>query len=233
VPTDPLAAVRYPDLTYAPNIPADLQKLIQDLVVNGVPKSATTSARDTAYTAYVAAGGTLADGRTCETDDAGYWTRLNGAWVGMYGIRAVGVSTTTQTANPGPTRLVNGLLINAYLKPGHAYTVKIGLRVWSTVSGDAASAVARLTLGGGTAVPGDPGVTWATADITSSGSANLYNLMGTGKPFQVTTAGTYTVSIWLSRTNGTGTLTGTFTGSGEMTCELYDVGVATTNMTVI
>lgn len=46
-----------------------------------VPRFATQAARNTAATAFVAAGGALADGMLSWTDDSGLWLRRGGAWV--------------------------------------------------------------------------------------------------------------------------------------------------------
>ncbi|MGZ6780293.1 MAG: hypothetical protein ACXVGO_15020, partial [Mycobacterium sp.] len=80
--TDPLTASRYPDASDGTNIAQYFQNLAYDMAVNACPRFPTTSARDSAYAAYLSAvGGTLANGRSCWTDDAGYWDRIGGAWV--------------------------------------------------------------------------------------------------------------------------------------------------------
>lgn len=81
MPNSPLTNTRIPDTTYATNVPTDIRNAIYDLEVAGTPRFTTVSARDTAYSNWIAAGGVLSDGRRCYTDDAGYWRRVGGAWV--------------------------------------------------------------------------------------------------------------------------------------------------------
>jgi hypothetical protein len=70
VPTDPLTASRYPGLNSSPNIPQDIQNAVWDLADNTIPRFATTTARDAAYAAWIAAGHTLASGMHCTVGGA-------------------------------------------------------------------------------------------------------------------------------------------------------------------
>jgi hypothetical protein len=81
VPNSPLTNTRIPDSTYTTNPPQDIHNAVYDLEVNGCPRFTTTTARDAAYSAWVAAGNTLANGRSCWTDDSGFWDRIGGAWL--------------------------------------------------------------------------------------------------------------------------------------------------------
>ena len=80
--TDPLTASRYPDSTDSPNVAQYIQNAVMDLSDNTIPRFATTTARDSAYSAYVSAGGAMANGMTCWCDSPGaYFDRIGGAWV--------------------------------------------------------------------------------------------------------------------------------------------------------
>lgn len=80
--TDPLTGSRYPSGNDAANIAQYFQNAVTDLADNTIPRFATTTARDTAYAAYVAAGGSMANGMTCWCDSPGaFYDRLDGAWV--------------------------------------------------------------------------------------------------------------------------------------------------------
>lgn len=81
MPNSPLTNTRIPDSTYTADIADIVHKAIYDLEGNTCPRFTTTTARDAAYSAWVAAGYTLADGRECYTDDAGFWDHTGGAWV--------------------------------------------------------------------------------------------------------------------------------------------------------
>lgn len=79
MPTDPLTGSRYPSSSAAPNVAQDIQNAVIDLADNTVPRFASTAARDTAYTAMVSGGGTMADGMMCTCAGVPY-RRINGTW---------------------------------------------------------------------------------------------------------------------------------------------------------
>lgn len=106
MPTESLTGARYPAPSVAPNVSQDIQNAVTDLASKTIPRFASASARDTAYSSWVSAGNTMVDGLTCYTqNDDRYWT-YRGGWVFFDGLApAVTVRRTT-----GPT----GLAINQW-----------------------------------------------------------------------------------------------------------------------
>lgn len=79
MPTDPLTASRYPASTAVPNVNQDIQNAVIDLSDNTNPNFATTTARDNAYTAWVALGNTMWNGMVCSVNGIPY-RRIGGVW---------------------------------------------------------------------------------------------------------------------------------------------------------
>lgn len=73
--TEPWSGARYPASTAAPNVPQDLQNAVNDLGKFSGPIYASTSARDTAFTNWLAAGNSAISGMRCfTTSDGRYWS---------------------------------------------------------------------------------------------------------------------------------------------------------------
>lgn len=103
--TETLTGARIPDLSYAPDI-SQLGISVRDIAGNTIPRFASTSARDTAYAAYVAQGYTLSAGMLCAVAGVAY--RYSGTtWVqmgrdttvgdGFLGAQTLITTTTTWT----------------------------------------------------------------------------------------------------------------------------------------
>lgn len=229
--TDPWTGARLGDMSDAPLGGQYDARIVTDLRTLTRPRFATQAARDAAVTALTAAGVTLPDGAECYTEDAGPWMLHNNIWVGAYGLRAYGTtpSSWTTTANPGPTRIANGLTVTTYMKKGRAYQYRAKFRAWSTSAADTVQAVARITRGGDTPDVTDPAVGEDSTTIEQAGAANLYRLRF-DDTFQVGTSGTYTVAPWVFHSSGSGVITVYPMPSGSMYAELHAVGVALTNV---
>jgi hypothetical protein len=65
VPTDPLTASRIPAGSDSPNIAQFFNNAVFDLADDTIPTFATETARNTAYTSWVTAGGAMRDGLRC------------------------------------------------------------------------------------------------------------------------------------------------------------------------
>lgn len=228
---DPWTGARQGDMNDAPLGGFYLAEVVAELGPLTIPRFPTVAARDAAVTALTAAGITLDDGAECYTEDAGVWILHNGQWVGAHGLRAYGTtpSNYTATANPGPTRIANGLTVTHYLKKGRAYSYKAKFRVWSTSAADTVQTVARITRGGDTPDVSDPAVGEDSTTIEQAGAANLYRLR-LDDTFQVNTTNTYTVAPWVFHSSGSGVITVFPMPSGLMYAELHDVGVALPNV---
>lgn len=78
--TDPITGARYPGSADAPNVNQDLQNLANDLSPLTHPYFTSTASRDTHYSSWVSAGGTMRDGLHCHVQGVGDQTYLSGSW---------------------------------------------------------------------------------------------------------------------------------------------------------
>ena len=80
MPTEPLTGARYPDSSYAVDVPQDIQNAVFDLADNTIPFFTSTAARDTDYASWVSNGGAMRNGLTCHVGATRY-VYVSGAWV--------------------------------------------------------------------------------------------------------------------------------------------------------
>ncbi|MCU1617206.1 MAG: hypothetical protein JWO98_4746 [Frankiales bacterium] len=113
MPTEPLTGAPYPDLNHDANI----AQIVQDAVTGLADATyagpfATTTARDTAFAAWVAAGNTMRDGLHCHVTGTGDQVYLSGAWktlpfyrtgAGTYNSNASGDIVVTHNLGQTPT----------------------------------------------------------------------------------------------------------------------------------
>jgi hypothetical protein len=132
LPTDPLTGSRYPASSDSPNVAQYIQNAVMDLSDNTIPRFATTTARDSAYAAYVTAGGVMADGMVCWCDSPGnFYDRIGGAWVvrprvafGRKTITTNGTGDFTVTHGLGVTPTVVFIMDHSiYGFGGHTYGI--------------------------------------------------------------------------------------------------------------
>lgn len=110
MPTDPLTGSRYPASTASPNVPQDIQNAVLDLANDTVPTYSTTTARDTAFSNWVALGNTMTDGLMCTVNDKPYIysTTVPAGWRPL--PRAVtGGTFSGQTSAGGDVLIAHGL----------------------------------------------------------------------------------------------------------------------------
>lgn len=81
--TSPLTASRYPQSTASPNVSQDIQNAVTDLEDNTIPYFATSGARDTAFTNWVAAGNSMRDGLYCHVQGTGLMQYVGTTWVSI------------------------------------------------------------------------------------------------------------------------------------------------------
>lgn len=81
MPTDPLTGARVPDGSYAPDI-TQVATAIFDISDNTIPFFASTTARDSAYSSWVANGGAMRNSLICAVGTTLY-KYASGAWVVM------------------------------------------------------------------------------------------------------------------------------------------------------
>lgn len=198
MPTDPLTASRYPASSAAPNVPQDIQNAVSDLSINTCPRFASTTARDSAYTAYTNAGGTLANGRSCWTDDAGYWDRIGGVWVAR-------VARSDVFGTSGNLSLLAGWAVfSAYHTPAW-YLSAQGL---VTLSGAVVRTGADVALGTGTQLQ-FANIPPAIQPVVTSSPGGAY--VGVNAPVV-----SYPARIWASNTSNFLSVIGMDSGTGTI-----------------
>lgn len=98
--TDPLTGSRYPESSDDTNLSQWFKNAVTDLSDNTIPRFTTTTARDTAYSAWVTGGGTMTSGLFCAV--AGVIQEYDGSTWGaplLYGIRLQRSSTVSVSNN--------------------------------------------------------------------------------------------------------------------------------------
>lgn len=134
--TEPLTGARIPDLSYSPNIPQDISNGVRDLASNTSPHFTSTGARDSAFSAWVSAGGAMRDGLFCTVGTKEYmYSSSASAWVEMGDAGAWSTYSVTISAAGGSFGLGNGSVTGRYRKIGQSCTVQILFVCGSTTSG--------------------------------------------------------------------------------------------------
>jgi hypothetical protein len=108
VPTDPLTASRYPASSDAPNVNQHIQNAVMDLSDNTIPRFSSTATRDTAYSAWVAAGNTMVAGLFCWVTGTGLMEYSGTAWA------VFAPSPTTLGGASSPTTDASGNFTQAH-----------------------------------------------------------------------------------------------------------------------
>lgn len=128
--TDPLTGARYPTSGDAAAIATYFQNLANDLSDNTIPVFASTSARDTAFTAWVAQGNSMHDGLHCFVTGLGDQTYVNSAWVNDAWTNLALASPWTAYVGTG------GVGSGVYASPGvrRVASYRAQLRGWLTCS---------------------------------------------------------------------------------------------------
>lgn len=81
MPTEPLTGTPYPAASAAPNVPQDIQNAVAGLADNTFAGPfASTTTRDAAFAAWVAAGNTMRNYLHCTVTGVGEQVYLSGAW---------------------------------------------------------------------------------------------------------------------------------------------------------
>lgn len=133
MPTDPLTGTDYPASNYAPNIAQFFQDVVLGLADNTIPRFATTTERDTAYTAHVAAGGVMEDGMVCFVGGL-FYERAGGVWTSRPGLKPQGLlhGTTTQSIPNDTYTVVN---LNTQVRAVGLTTTTASGRITATLAG--------------------------------------------------------------------------------------------------
>ena len=203
--TDPLTGSRYPETTDGSNVAQYFQNLAWDLADNAIPSFATTAARDTAYSTWVAAGNAMRNGLLCHVSGMGFLQYLGGAWVPLLGVVGYGSATVSSATFTTEGRITGSQNINLSLQAGHAYRIKGRGRLTTSSSTGAVvtlsvrCAITNLPTTSAPAVGTVRRVLTAAAELGSE-TAEMEGL------FTVATSGSYWLSPFLGSSGGSGQL---------------------------
>jgi hypothetical protein len=167
VPTDPLTGSRYPASSAAPNVAQDIQNAVLDLSDNTIPNFATTTARDSAYSAWVALGNAMRDGLHCHVQGVGDQTYLSGSWNTW---TAVAAATNVATYIGTGSAVTSGPYdVFGYCRVGNRVILRGWLQTTATVA-----ASTPLTAAFPTAVRPPKGRTiWPSFEVSGSQGASV------------------------------------------------------------
>lgn len=231
MPTDPLTGSRYPVSGDAPTIWTYIENAVKDLSDNTFPRFASTTARDTAFASWVGAGNAMTSGLHCHVTGIGdqVYSTSAGAWLLLSGQRMHGLQTTSFVANSTEARVTGGTNVTDTLVTGRKYEIKAQGAFDTDVDGN----TAELRLRGarsGTPTTTSTVLAISQTTITSTARPNTWNLYGT---FGVTVTASHTLSLFLRRFGGSGTVTVGVSGSGVFEYTITDIGPYTSGVPLI
>lgn len=147
MPTHPITGARYPTTGSSPNGPQQIQDAVTDLSTQVLPRFATTSARDTAFGAWTAAGNTLAEGMFAYTQaDDTEWYYNGTAWTWPRVARGYVAPRSSYTSHTTLANTLTGLpafdTTSTFIPSGR----HIRLTFTGHVSFDAASCAYTFTI---------------------------------------------------------------------------------------
>lgn len=172
--TEPLTGARIPDLSNTPNIPQDISNAVRDLAPDTVPHFTSTASRDSAYSAWVSAGGAMRDGLECTVGSKKYvYSSTASAWIEMGDAGSWGTFTPAPSAAGGGLNLGTGTAVGRYRKVGRVCHINIVITFQgaSATGGTGNIAIAGLPFTSATVTGGQ----WhlnATAFTTSGTNRN-------------------------------------------------------------
>jgi hypothetical protein len=117
---DPLSGARYPDLANATNPPQDIQNAVNDLSGVAVNRYTSTTARDTAYANWVAAGHTMVDGLECNVAGTHYIYRAS-VWRPIKSSAPLAATTNSVTRSDA---IADSWCVFVVSDPGFPYRIK-------------------------------------------------------------------------------------------------------------
>lgn len=228
--TEPLTGARKPEQSDGPLGGLQISHAVDDLAPLTDPYFATTSARDTAFSNWVAAGHTMRDGLHCYVSGIGDLVYQGGQWLPAERLNMVlaGEQTSTQSsASSTQARIVGFTNLTGTFYSDLLYEWK-----WSSL-GQADTVGAVLSI----IAHGRSGSSAASTDtVLAQGAIPFQATGGPGAQtlefselFTVLNTGTYTISAYIARAAGTGTVT----VSGRPRAQVRPVGLASSASGVI
>lgn len=220
MPTSPLTGSRVPDLGYAADVAAIVTNAITDVEGAGIPRFPDTSARAAAYTAWVDAGGTMTDGLHCYVTGIGDQVYFNGGWRLASGLGAHAIQTSGFAANDTEARVTGSSNWTGPLVTGRTYQVA-GQGTFSTDTAGNFPEVRLRGARGATPTGTSQVLAVSRGHLPATNRYANANLFGT---FGVATTGSHTLSLFLRRLGGAGTVTLGAGDSGIFEYTVTDIG---------
>lgn len=155
MPTEPLTGSRYPAAGASPNVPQDIQNAVSDLADNTwAGPFTTTTTRNAAYAAWVAAGNTMRNGLTCTVAGVPQ-VYFGGTWHGVISsaYRDVTVDSAAKTATADILSIVipdPGFPYQVYLSGSALINVDTGVTVAAQLRANSTTILQGITLSAGT-----------------------------------------------------------------------------------
>jgi hypothetical protein len=215
----PCSAITYAELTDIPNMQTATQNLALSLDTKVIPKFATSTARTSAIVSPV-------DGQMCYRTDTKWlecYSTATSTWKvlvpdGPRGIVARGNRTTNST---GTTTETGVLKLAVSVVAGRAYNVLVNPGAYT-------STVANDVIGGRLRYTTDGSAPTTSSTILAQGSSMEPATVQQASPifakYLPATSHTFTVTLFVARTGGTGTVS--LTANPDIDILIEDVGLA-------
>jgi hypothetical protein len=129
--TDPLTGARYPDSTDSATLWDKIQNAVNDLSGMSVPRFTSTTARDTAYSNWVAAGHTMTDGLECNVSGTHYIYR-SATW---RPIKSTAPLAATSNTVSRADSIADSWAVFVISDPGYPYRIRANAIVRTFASG--------------------------------------------------------------------------------------------------
>lgn len=166
--TDPLTGVAYPVTTDAFKPEADIQRAVNGLSSNAIPSFSSASARDAAFSAWVAQGNTMRDGLHCYVQSIGDQVYINGVWSNSW-------NTITPAANVAPY-IGSGGVVTSGPYENFGYRVegsRVFLRGWLQTTGTVAAGTALTAAMPTNVRPAHGQTIWPAFEVTGSQGGSI------------------------------------------------------------
>jgi hypothetical protein len=197
VHTNPLTGARYPDNTDATNLAQYYQNVVDDLSPQSIPSFSSATARDTAYSSWVAAGNTMRTGLFCVV--AGQLMEYRGSWqlVTETKLRQLSTTATGTLASGSSVNLVAAQTIPASLfGTSVSYMIDVDVQVQLSLPSGGGCTLAILFDGTG-----------FYSDVYTNPSTTMTYTAKCHGPLTIADNLTHTVTAQLTSNGGTLTVT--------------------------
>lgn len=182
---EPLTGARIPTQSDGPLGGLQIANAVTDIADNTIPFFTTTSARDTAYNAWVTAGGTMRNSLVCAVGDLLYKYRVGTGWLAQTGESyhataggGIGITTANLPSAPGASTAQLALPVGVWdLNYSGSFALSVSsagreFTLWAEQASVGQVASTKFTVN---TVGGSSDTTWSAFDrVTLASAATLY-----------------------------------------------------------